>query len=397
MLTITNQQARRVILSLQGLADPPRLRLGLNGLHDLIKRLGYVQVDSIQWVERAQHMILYARNQTYRPKHLKHLLETDRTLFENWTHDASVIPTNFYPYWRHKFDRDKSRILSRFTNWQGEGYISKCNDLMEKIETGGPLRSRDLKPPDSGPQEMWQWHDGKTALEFLWRTGRLCISGREGFQKRYDLARNGVCAEHFDLRVSEEEFIDWACRSALERLGFGTAGDIARFWDLVSIKEANQWLERQDSKTVIQVKVAGMQKGDEKTHYARCDIVDLIKTLDEPPKRLRVLSPFDPVIRNRKRLEWLFGFDYRIEIYVPEHKRKWGYYVFPLLEGDRLIGRIDMRAQRKDETLEVKKLWYEPKIKPSAARQSRLDSELQRQARLAGVKQVVWLEGAFLN
>ena len=107
-----------------------------------------------------------------------------------------------------------------------------------------------------------------------------------------------------------------------------------------------------------------------------------------------MLSPFDPVIRNRNRLEWLFGFEYRIEIYVPEEKRRWGYYVFPLLEGDKLIGRIDMRAKRKEGVLEVKSLWLEPKVKMSTARADRLNAELTRQARLGGVNSVVWLEDA---
>ena len=110
------------------------------------------------------------------------------------------------------------------------------------------------------------------------------------------------------------------------------------------------------------------------------------------PKRMRALSPFDPVIRDRKRLEWLFGFEYRIEIYVPEEKRRWGYYVFPLLQGDRLVGRIDMRAHRKADALEVKRLWWEPGVRQSKAMQERLESELVRQARLSGVRQVIWDE-----
>jgi hypothetical protein len=390
---ISNQQARRLILHLQGLTRPPHKAFGPGELGDLIMQLGYVQLDSIQWVERAQHMILFARSQAYRPKHLTRLIEKERFLFENWTHDASVIPSSFYPYWRHKFIRHKAKLDAKFTSWQGGGYLSHCDGLMTTIAEAGALRSRDLDKPKSGPQEMWQWHDGKAALEYLWRTGQLCIKGREGFQKVYDLAERGIPSEHFDREVDHDEFVDWACHSALQRLGFGTAADIARYWDLVSIAETRDWIERQGLDRVQTVQVVGQQK-DSKEFFARADILDLLDELPESPARIRALSPFDPVIRNRTRLEWLFGFEYRIEIYVPEEKRRWGYYVFPLLEGDKLIGRIDMRARRKEGILEVKSLWLEPRVKLSQARADRLDSELNRQARLGGVESVVWLDGA---
>jgi uncharacterized protein YcaQ len=393
-VTLSNVEARRLILHLQGLTHRPHRALGKQGLCDLIRQLGFVQLDSIQWVERAHHMILFARNQTYRPKDLQYLIEKDRFLFENWTHDASVIPTEFYPYWRHKFKRHKEALDAKFANWQGGGYRDQCGSLLSTIETQGALRSRDLEREKSGPQEMWQWHDGKAALEYLWRTGHLCIRGREGFQKVYDLAERAIPERHFEHSVSHDEFVDWACRSALQRLGFGSAGDLARFWDLVSIQEARSWLDDQDEDLVRPVEIHGAKKSDAKLLMARADIGQLRDRLDPPPKRIRVLSPFDPVIRDRKRLEWLFGFEYRIEIYVPEAKRRWGYYVFPLLEGERLIGRIDMRAKRKENILEIKSLWLEPGVKMSTARRNRLEAELIRQARLGGVETVVWLKSA---
>ena len=391
---LTNSQARRVVLGLQGLMDPPHLRLDRNGLLDLIDRMGYVQVDSIQWVERAHHMILFSRNQTYRPKILKQLIERDRILFENWTHDAAIIPTRFYPYWRHKFDRDGPRLKKQFERWQGDGFLNHCDALRQQIAETGSLKSRDLEKPKAAKKlDMWQWHDGKAALEFLWRTGELGISSRDGFQKVYDLCHNTVAAAHYNHRVSRDEFIDWACRSALDRLGFGSAGDLSRFWYLLTIDEVKAWLEAQGPTRLSKVSVAC---SDGKTHrelYGRADIQEQVARFANAPKRLRVLSPFDPVIRDRNRLSWLFGFDYRIEIYVPEAKRKYGYYVFPLLEGEKLIGRIDMCAQRKKHVLEVKRVWLEPKVKFSSGRRKRIEAELMRQARLVSVSHVTYLEG----
>lgn len=388
---LTNQQARRLILQLQGLCDAPNRRMTPEQLHDLIDRLGYVQLDSIQWVERAQHMILFARNQTYRPNHLKTLLEKERALFEHWTHDACILPVGYFPYWKHRFTREKQRLEQKFENWQGAGFKDHCSQLIDRISDSGELMSRDLDKPDTGPLEMWQWHDGKAALEYLWHTGELCIHSRRGFQKVYHHMEQGIPAHIYGQTVSHAEFIDWACRAALDRLGFGTAGDIARYFDLLRPHEVQDWLKQQDEQSVIEIHVDGWRKNKPKTFFARPDLQDMIDSLAEPPARLRILSPFDPVIRNRARLEWLYGFEYRIEIYVPEHKRRWGYYVFPILEKDRLTGRIDMRANRKDQVLEVKKLWWEKGVRQSRARDERLYAELQRQCRLTGMKDVVFL------
>lgn len=385
-LILENQVARRAVLTLQGLADPPHLRLSQDALRDLLVRLGFVQMDSIRWVERAHHMILYARNQTYRPKMLERLHEKDGWLFENWTHDASLIPVDFYPYWKHKFRRHRQQMELKFERWQGAGFVEHIPELLARIEAEGQIMSRDLEKPQSdGPKEMWQWHDGKAALEFLWRTGRVAVPARKGFQKCYDLCSRVIPEAPYRAEVNEAEFVDWACRSALERLGFGSAGDIARYWDLVSIGEVNQWLETEGNGQYRDVEIVCADRKTRRKLLARPDIEDVVSKLPEPPARLRALSPFDPVIRDRNRLSWLFGFEYRIEIYVPPEKRQYGYYVFPLLEGDRLVGRIDMQAVRANNCLAVKKLWLEPKVRWSAGRAARLESELVRQARLSGV------------
>ncbi len=394
MLTLSNKQARHLVLHLQGLTRPPHLRQNLDGLYSLVTQLGFVQVDSIQWVERAHHMTLYARNQTYRPKMLHRLIEREQLLFEGWTHDASIIPSTFYPYWQHRFERQSASLRKQFVKWHGEGFLGECNALLKLISENGPVRSRDLeRPKREGPQQMWQWHDGKAALEYLWRTGELAISGRDGFQKMYDLVEKTIAPADHGARCEHAEFIDWSCRSALQRLGFGSPADIARYWDHLSIQEVRNWLDNH-SKIIMPVRIESVDKSDPRKLFALADIEDKLYTLEKLPERLRVLSPFDPVIRDRIRLQWLFGFDYRIEIYVPEEKRKFGYYVFPLLERDRLVGRIDMRANRPENTLQVKKLWLEKGCRFSKARQDRLSSELVRQARLASVDNIAWLDNS---
>ena len=399
-ISIDNATARTLLLHLQGLTRPPQRRLKGGDLLELITQLGFVQVDSIQWVERAHHMILHARSQSYRPKHLTRLAEKERVLFENWTHDASFIPVAFFPYWRRRFERSADRLRDRITNWQGEGYIAELNEMLERVAREGAVRSRDLDKPDgAGKQGMWQWHDGKTALEYLWRTGKLCIAARDNFQKVYDLTERVLAPEYCTCALpSHDEYVDWACSSALHRLGFGTAKDISAFWELVSLDETKQWLARQAADRVRQVAVQPAdRKAPPRLLYARRDIEDVIADLPNPPPRIRALSPFDPLIRDRNRLTWLFDFDYRIEIYVPEAKRKYGYYIFPLLEGRKLIGRIDMRAARGDGELQVRKLWLERGVKWSAARAKKLQDELERQAKLCGLEQVAWVDGPESN
>ena len=390
MLHLDNQTARHLILHLQGLARPPHIAFEKTGLADLIHQLGFVQIDSIRWLERAHHMILFARNQTYRPRQLEKLHEKESWLFENWTHDASLIPCEFWRYWRHKFSRDEPRLRKKFTDWQGEGFESHVEGLRNRIHANGILRSRDLEKPKDEKLEMWQWHDGKVALEFLWRTGQIAIPKRQGFQKTYDLCHRVIPQEHHQAEVSHEDFVNWACRSALDRLGFGTAGDIARFWDLLSIDEVKAWLEtsgRQETRTIT---VEPHDRSRPREMFARPDINQVVESLSRLPERMRLLSPFDPVIRDRKRLKWLFNFDYTIEIYVPPEKRRYGYYVFPLLERDKLIGRIDCQAVRSADTLRVSKLWLEPKVKWSRTRNDKLLSELARQLRLCNVRKIDW-------
>ncbi len=387
---ITARNARRTLLHLQGLCAPPRAALDKDGLRALIERIGFVQIDSIRTVERAHDMILFARNQTYRPKHLKQLIEGDGTLFEHWTHDASIVPTIFYPYWKHRFAREREVLAERWRNWGREGFEHHFDDILERVRTQGACMARDLEGGTKKSGDgWWDWKPSKAALEYLWRTGDLAVARRDGFQKVYDLPHNVIADPHLGEACSHEDFVEWACSAALDRLGFATHGEIAAFWDVISPTEAKAWCEARLGKELVQVAVESADGSAPKTSYARENYPDLLNQMPDPPARLRVLSPFDPVIRDRKRAQRLFNFDYRIEIFVPEAKRKYGYYVFPMLEGDRLIGRIDMKHDRASGALAVKNLWLEPKVKMSKARRSRLEAELERIRRFTGAERLV--------
>ncbi|MEM5473728.1 winged helix-turn-helix domain-containing protein [Hoeflea sp. AS60] len=392
VIQISNKAARRIFLAKQGLSASPSRALTKGDLLQLIHDLGFVQVDSISTVERAHNQIIFSRNQTFKQKQLTELLEEDRALFEHWTHDASILPCAFYPYWKHRFALKEEGMRKRWTKWHGEEFDRASDETYARILENGAILAREIQKPDHKSGGWWEWHPSKTALEFLWQTGKLAISGRQNFQKIYDLSERVIPAHHLAAEVSHADFVDWACRSAIERLGFATHGEIAAFWNLVSPEEAKSWVSaNRDQLEEVEIECVG--DGKPRASFALAGLSANPEDWPEPPGRIRVLSPFDPLLRDRNRAERLFGFRYRIEVFVPEPKREYGYYVFPLLEGGRMIGRIDMKADRKAGTLNVARLWLEPKIRASTGRMAKLDAELARVARFAGVSEIVHADG----
>lgn len=391
--TLSAATARRIVLFLQGLSTQSRRAPDDAALMETIRQMGFVQVDSINMLERAHHMILHARASGYRPRQLTRLLERDRALFENWTHDASVIPSDYYPYWMRRFEANRDALRARYSRWHGPDFLRETDRVLDHIADKGPVLSRDLSPETRrGPGAWWNWHPSKTALEYLWRTGDLAVAGRDGFQKVYDLTERVIPEAHRETPAEHAALVDWSCRTALARLGFGTPGEIAGFWHHITAEEAKAWCEAHLGDAATKVRVE-QTDGRVRELYARPDIEALPDRVPEPPGQLRTLNPFDPVLRDRKRLQGLFAFDYRIEVFVPAPQRRYGYYVFPLLEGDRLIGRIDMKADRDARTLRITALWPEPGIRFGKGRMARLESDLDRQRRLGGLDSVTFEDG----
>lgn len=359
-------------------------------LKGVIDQIGFVQVDSINTVARAHHMILHARQQTYRASHLARLAERDRMLFEHWTHDASILPMAHFPYWRLKFARDAESLRSRWAKDRRAGFEALFDTVLEQIAKTGPCGSSDVGQDEvKGSGGWWDWHPSKTALEYLWRAGELTVTRREGFRKIYDLTENVIPPEYLNARPHEEETIEWACAAALDRLGFATSGEIAAFWDLVTPAEAKAWCDAAKRSGQIAEIAVETADGSTRMSYATPGLTPAAP----PSDRVRVLSPFDPALRDRKRAERLFGFHYRIEVFVPEAKRRYGYYVFPLLEGDNLIGRIDMKCDRKSGTMVVRKYWAEAKRPLTRTRRAKVVTALENTARFAGSTKIDFTPG----
>lgn len=382
-LRIPNRQARWLWLQAQGLSETPT---GTLDLPETIRRLGFVQLDTIQNVTRAHHHILWSRNQNYREPMLDHLLGRERAVFEHFTHDASVLPIEFYPMWQRQFRRLGEKVAGHASFKKAMQQISR-EQILSRIERQGPLSTHAFDTRVEGEKQMWDRPPHKRVLDQLWYAGELATAHRENFAKYYDLAERVIPAQHREASHDDHVQIDWLCRNALDRLAFGTPGEIQRFWGATDAGEVRSWSQGAGDLVPVQLQ---SRDGIWRDALAPPDIEARLAAVAAPTARLRIINPFDPVVRDRNRLEMLFGFAYRNEMFVPVAQRQWGYYVYPLLEGDRFVGRIEIKADRSAGLLRVTQFWQEPGIAWPAARQARLAAELARLARLIGVSEVLW-------
>ncbi len=393
---LDNQRARRLFLDRHLLLKPGSGTGRGADLDGVLDELGFVQVDSVNTLARAHDLILWSRRGQFRPRALEQLVARHRTAFEHWTHDAAVIPMQFYPMWRLKFARDEARMRARWPAWRREGWEAEVDTVLRHVSDNGPACSIDVGGEEKkGSNGWWDWHPSKTALEFLWRSGQLAICHRRGFRKFYNLAERVIPAEQLNSRMHDDEIVDWAMSEALARLGFGTSGELAAFFEIATRDEAKSWCAQALAEGRIIEADIEMADGSLRRSFTTEAILDQVASLPEASARVRLLSPFDPALRDRARAERLFGFHYRIEIFVPEAKRRYGYYVFPVLQGDRVIGRLD--AKRVGTALVVRAFWPETGVRMGKARTAGLLSELERVRSLACVDRVElnngWLRG----
>jgi len=365
VLEISNRVARHFWLQSHGLMTRTFGQVNSRDLLQTIEKLGFVQLDSIQITARAHHHILWSRHSHYR-EHMLDDLICKRAVFEHFTHDASVLPMKFYPFWRRQFAQ-MAKTVSSGKRARHIPDLSVRKDIISRIEKNGPLCSRDFKggPKADKSIHLWMRPPHKIALDYLWYKGGLATAYRRNFEKYYDLGERVFPNEDIVESLSEQQQIDWLCEQALARLGFANANEIAKFWGAVSHGEAKAWIERQESKVItVDVNTA---EGEKLKRFAFKKNAQTFFPLAEQENHkvkkslsgLMILNPFDPAIRDRKRLHDLFGFDYRIEIFTPALKRKYGYYVCPMLEGTDFIGRIEVKADRKHDELRIENIWWE--------------------------------------
>ncbi len=343
------KRIRRMALDAQGLLQAQPYGRGLAGARAAIRHLGYVQIDTISVVERAHHHVLHSRVPNFTPVMSNQML-LDRDIFEYWTHAAAFIPINDFrfslPY--------KHAIKSGQTHWFKTPDKKLMKELLARIASDGPLRSRDLEANTTKRAGWWDWKPAKKALEQLYMQGDLMVSNREGFQKTYDLTERVLPAQVNTAMPSTEEFAAHMLDQQLRCHGLASLKGLSYFRRDKTLRAAIKTLV---DERVAQGSLEQLQLSSGEVFIAEAGALE--RPLPRLNKRLLILSPFDNCVIQRERLKVLFEYDYQIECYVPEAKRKYGYFSLPLLYRDQFIGRMDCKAHRKERHLEIKSLHFE--------------------------------------
>jgi uncharacterized protein YcaQ len=355
-MKITNQEARRLALGAQGLDGAWQPPTGADGALAVVDRVGYVQIDTISVVQRAHHHIVWTRQRDYRPDELEEAVADGQRLFEwwSWNHTAAYLPVSDYPLYAWHM------AVTAESSWR-QGWLAEHHDLAEevlaRIRAEGPLGAADFAAPEGfRAAGWWDWKPAKRALDHLFGVGRLLVCGRKGFQRLYDLPERVLPAATALPRLNDAEAVAWLVRRLLGAQGlayaFGT-------WRLrVEAPPLRDVLgDMIASGEVVEVDVEGLPR----RYYALSAMLAASASVDEA-NRLRILSPFDPLIIDRRRFSDLFSCDYRLECYLPAVKRRFGYYMLPILWGSEIVGRIDAKAQRRERVLTVHRLELQPHV-----------------------------------
>lgn len=345
--TISTSVARRIALGAQGFNDPtPKGAVDRRHLRRVMGRLGLLQLDSVPVVMRTHYMPLFSRLGPYDPDLLDRTAYRHDEWFEAWSHEASLLPVESEPLLRWHKDRSRRggtwRHLVKFAA-DNEAYV---DDVLDQVRSCGRMASGDLEDPRPRNGEWWgSRSDGSVALDWLFRIGEVGIRRRRGFVKEFDVLDRIVPAEILALPTpSEEEAHRQLLRRAAASFGIGAAPDLIDYYRLPKRPAKERLAELVENGDLVKVEVEGWNRpAFLHPDAARPRSIDACT----------FVSPFDPVVWFRERGARLFDFEYKIEIYVPADQRRFGYYVLPLLLGDRIVGRCDLKTDRVDGVLRV--------------------------------------------
>jgi uncharacterized protein len=372
--TVSLTAIRRLAVATQGYAA--RFRRAQPGeVEETIRRLSAVQLDSITAVDRAHRLTLTSRIGAYDEAELQGLLRSGR-VFEYWAHEACLLPIELWPHCR--------RTMEGGAHWRfHEQAMLQHGDLvepiLERIRAEGPLGSRDFEGAGDG-SSMWNWKPAKAVLEALWDQGVLAVAERQSFQRRYDLAERVIPRALLDAPTpDEDETLRTFAALAVRARGALTEPAIREHWRL---KGGRALLHHH----VLALVDEGVLREVDTDDGGPPFYVDAEAELDGAPAPPVLLCPFDNLVWDRPLLERLFGFHHTIEVYKREHERLYGYYVLPLLAGDRIVGRADLKADRAEGVLHVRRFHPEPRVRGNVG--AKLERAATRLARVLGLEEV---------
>lgn len=362
--TLSLQQAQKLILLSQQVPSPKQTGRAINATLSAIMHLGYIQIDTISVIQRAHHHVLWSRNPRYNISHLDTLVE-QKKVFEYWSHAAAYLPMNDY---RFSLYRKQAIANGEQKHWYERDH-KLMNSVLKRIETEGSLMAKDFEYTG---KKKWEWGSkpAKRALENLFMQGELMISERKNFHKVYDLTERVLPHDINKTIPTQEEYIRFLITSFLRANGIGQASEMSYLLQNTRSLVSSALHEMYLRSELIQVKVNGIN------YFTMPKSLEL---LNKPLSRskLKILSPFDNLLIQRKRMQNLFNFDYQIECYVPESKRKFGYFSLPILWGGKLVARMDCKADRKTSVLHINHLALEPGFKETEAFAIALRKELE--------------------
>lgn len=356
------ESARELAVRSQLLDGVAKLPAGKRGVEQAIERLGYVQIDTISVIERAHDHTLWTRVPGYQQRELQELLAVDRKVFEYFAHGASYLPIQDYRFYLPRMRRNRESPRPGTRDWvQANRKVIK--HVSDRIRIEGPLASSDFEAPKGHKSSgWWNWKPAKGALEVLHARGELMIAERRNFQRVYDLTERVLPTAIDTSMPTAEEHGRFLVRRALAAHAIATPQEISshiRWTRLATVRKALAQL--QEAGEVVRIDSAGWS--DQPNYAWTASLKATGKSGPEP--RLELLSPFDNLVIDRDRIRRLFGFDYLLECYTPAAKRKFGYFVLPVLWGGRLVARLDPKADRRSALFQIRNLVVEEGFRPS--------------------------------
>jgi uncharacterized protein YcaQ len=361
--SLSTSQARKLVLLSQRLPLKRQAGSSLDATLSAIEHLGYIQIDTISAIQRAHHHTLWNRNPEYQNSHLDELM-ANKKIFEYWSHAAAYLPMRDF---RFSLPRKKAITSGKENHW----YIRDekiMKSILKSIDTEGPLMAKDFDNK-RGKIGEWQTQPAKQALENLFMQGELMIPYRVNFHKVYDLTER-VLPDHIDTSIpATEEYARHLVTRYLQANGLGKASEMTYLLKNTKAQVIFILQELVSNGEVMQISVNG------NNYYVLLASLDL---LNQPLARsqLKILSPFDNLLIQRKRTLELFGFDYFLECYVPAAKRKFGYFALPVLWDGKLVARLDCKADRRKSHLHIHNLVLESGLAKTEAFAIALSKEL---------------------
>ncbi len=357
MERISLSTARKWAIHTQLLDGRTKLPKGKQGVSRLIERLGYIQIDTISVVERSHNHTIWTRCPDYTKEMLHELQANERTIFEYWGHAASYLPMSDYRYYlprmRYASDPNEKWEKQRMKKY---GHLMK--PVFEEIRKNGPMSSRDFEERSGRKRGgWWDWRPTKVALELLFWRGEIMITERRNFQKVYDLTER-VLPEWVDTTYPDDEELGrFLVKRALTACGIAQEREIRDHIYTPNKELIHKTLsDMLSSEEVITVEVKGLPVC---TFFTLPEVFTSLNELKRPTAKVHILSPFDNLIIQRDRINTLFDFDYALECYTPSDKRVYGYFTLPIIWKDKLIGRLDPKAERKSKNLIIRNLVFE--------------------------------------